>query len=239
MKVQREVINYNIHISVHVYAEEKLADNVLTPHSKNYGIHGKEIIGPLRKINGKNFLINNVQPQYSVGELWDWIEQKLYKDSMITYYDIRVLDFVREYNVVHKFLIFHNLRYRVDDLSKPLLYYLKKMNASNDEVVNIELLICSDAGSIFEDDGIRYYMHSRESGKHHVPHVHVDIRHEEDGAFSLVDGSQLSDGKIKNKDKKRIRQMILSHQKELLQYWNLHTDGLTADLNQSLGLIQY
>ena len=40
-----------IHFTVHVYAEEKLYDEVLIPHSRNYGIVGKNIIAPLRKIN--------------------------------------------------------------------------------------------------------------------------------------------------------------------------------------------
>lgn len=33
--------------------------------------------------------------------------------------------------------------------------------------------------------------------------------------------------------------MIKSKQKELIEYWNEHTDGLTVDLNQALGLIKY
>ena len=43
-----------IHFTVHVYAEEKLYDEVLIPHSRNYGIVGKNIIAPLRKINNSN-----------------------------------------------------------------------------------------------------------------------------------------------------------------------------------------
>lgn len=46
MKTKRRV-----RISVHVYAEETLVDEVLRLHSKQYGIQGKEIVSPLRKIN--------------------------------------------------------------------------------------------------------------------------------------------------------------------------------------------
>lgn len=229
-------MDYMVHINVHVYAEEKLEDSVLTPHSKNYGIIGKEIISPLRKINRKDYLLKNVQNEYSVCELWDWIERKLYEN---VFTPDNVLNFVREYNIVEKYLVFNNLRYTVGDESKPLKIYLQKMGVLETDIVNLELLVCADSGTVFKDDGIRYYMHSKESGKHNVPHVHVDIRHEQTGSFSIIDGTQLSDGKIKRSDKKRIQEKIKCKKKELLLYWNNHTDGLTVDLNQALGLIHY
>ena len=113
------------------------------------------------------------------------------------------------------------------------------MGISETETINIQLLISADAGTIFKDDGIRYYMHSKEAGKHNTPHVHVDIRHEVSGSFSIIDGKQLSDGKIKKNDIKKIERMIMNKNKEFLKYWDEHTDGLTVDLNQALGLIQY
>lgn len=232
------VMNYRFYITVHVYAEERLDDRVLRLHSKNYGIHGKDIIAPLRKINGKEYCIKNVQDMFSVEELWKWIDFKLYGNSLKSQNN-NILDFVEEYNIVKKYLIFNNLRYTVEDTNKPLLYYLHKMGISETETINIQLLINSDAGSIFEDDGIRYYMHSKEAGKHNTPHVHVDIRHEVSGSFSLIDGKQLSDGKIKKSDVKKIKRMIINKKKEFIKYWNEHTDGLTVDLNQALGLIQY
>ena len=43
-----------------------------------------------------------------------------------------------------------------------------------------------------EDDyGIRYYMHSRELGKHNEPHVHIDVRYEYFGSFSILHGRKL------------------------------------------------
>ncbi|WP_230399263.1 hypothetical protein [Novisyntrophococcus fermenticellae] len=51
-------MNYIFHITVHVYAEEKLDDRVLVLHSKNYGIVEKDIIAPLRKINGLTVDLN-------------------------------------------------------------------------------------------------------------------------------------------------------------------------------------
>lgn len=71
-------MNFVLHITVHVYAEEKLDDHVLTLHSKNYGIVGREIIAPLRKINGKEYCLKNVRDNFNVEELWNWIDFKLY-----------------------------------------------------------------------------------------------------------------------------------------------------------------
>ena len=231
-------MNYIFHITVHVYAEEKLADRVLVLHSKNYGIVGKDIIAPLRKINGKEYYIKNVQDEFKVEELWDWIDFKLYGNSLKSENN-DIIGFVQEYNIVEKYLIFNNLRYTIEDTNKPLLNYLHNMGISETEKINIQLLINSDAGTIFKDDGIRYYIHSKESGRHNTPHVHVDIRHEVSGSFSLIDGSQLSGEGIKKNDVNKIKKMINSKKKELVKYWNEHTDGLTVDLNQALGLIQY
>lgn len=231
-------MNFILHLTVHVYAEEKLDDRVLTKHSKNYGIVGKEIIAPLRKINGKEYCLKNVQDNFNVEELWNWIDFKLYGKSLKPENN-KILNFVQEYNIVEKYLIFNNLRYTVENTKKSLLYYIHKMGIAETETINIQLLVNSDAGTIFEDDGIRYYMHSKEAGKHNTPHIHVDIRHEISGSFSFIDGKQLSDGKIKKNDIKKIEKMIINNKEKLIKYWNEHTDGLTVDLNQAFGLIQY
>lgn len=70
-------MNIRIYIEVHIYEDEKRHDSVLVPHSKKYGIVGKDIIAPLRKINGKEIPLT-VKEDYSVGELWDCIEGILY-----------------------------------------------------------------------------------------------------------------------------------------------------------------
>ena len=174
-------MNFVLHITVHVYAEEKLDDHVLTLHSKNYGIVGREIIAPLRKINGKEYCLKNVRDNFNVEELWNWIDFKLYGKSLKS--DNNIFNFVQEYNIVEKYLIFNNLRYTVVNTKKPLLYYIHKMGISETEPISIQLLVSADAGTIFEDDGIRYYMHSKEAGKHNIPHIHVDIRHETSGSL--------------------------------------------------------
>ena len=72
-------MDLKIHVTVHAYAEEKLHDEVLVPHSGNYGILGKEIVAPLRRINGKSFSIRNVEADFSIINLWDWVDERIYE----------------------------------------------------------------------------------------------------------------------------------------------------------------
>ena len=65
-------ITYKIHVTVHVYAEDRLFDGILTRHSWEYGIHGKRIIVPLRRINNKLFKFLTTD-SFTVRELWDKI----------------------------------------------------------------------------------------------------------------------------------------------------------------------
>lgn len=231
-------MDLKIHVTVHAYAEEQLHDEVLVPHSGNYGILGKEIVASLRRINGKSFSIRNVEADFSIINLWDWVDERIYEigakfktDSVLTLAD--------EFSVIQKYLIFNGLRYSIGATEKPIAYFLHRMGHAIEDTIEIQLLLCMDAGSVFEDDGIRYYMNSREAGKHNEPHVHVDIRHETSGSFSIITGKKLLKGKIKTSDVRKIQMMIANHQAELINFWNEHTDGLTVDLDQAFGLIGY
>ncbi len=220
-------IIYRIHVTVHVYVEDHLADEVLIKHSRSYGIHGKEIVIPLRRINNKTIRLKTSN-SFTVEELWDKINAHLSRRGRIyssTYYE--------------KYLVFNNLRYSIENKDKPLHYYLQRMKVDDNGLVEVQLLLNMDAGEVLDDDGIRYYIHSKESGKHHKPHVHVDIRHEKSAVFSLLDGEQLDGDKIKKKDITKIQNRLEERREELLKYWNEHTDGLTVDLNQALNLIHY
>ena len=231
-------MNFVFNITVHVHIEDRLDDQVLVLHSNNYGIVGKEIIEPLRKMNGNEYCINDVQEDFTVQDLWDWIDIKLYGNSSKSE-NGNIFDLVREGDIVKKYLVFNELRYAIKDTKKPLVNYLSRMGISEKEIINIQLLVSSDAGELFNDDGIRYYMNSKEYGKHNIPHVHVDIRHKTSGTFSIIDGSRLSGKGIKKSDEKKIEEKIMSNRKDLIEYWNLHTDGLTVDLNQALRTIAY
>lgn len=231
-------MDLKIHVTVHAYAEEKLHDEVLVPHSGNYGIPGKEIVAPLRRINGKDFSIRNIGAEFSVRNLWDWVNERIYEIGAKFKTD-PVLTLADEFSVIQKYLVFNGLRYSIGATEKPITYFLHRMGHGIEDTIEIQLLLCMDAGSVFEDDGIRYYMNSREAGKHNEAHVHVDIRHEKSGSFSIITGKKLSKGEIRASDVRKIQMMIANHQAELINFWNEHTDGLTVDLDQAFGRIDY
>ena len=231
-------MDLKIHVTVHAYAEEQLHDEVLVPHSGNYGILGKEIVAPLRRINGKSFSIRNVEADFSIINLWDWVDERIYEIGAKFKTD-SVLTLAEEFSVIQKYLVFDGLRYSVDSTEKPITYFLRLMGCKIEDTIEIQLLICIDAETVFEDDGIRYYMNSKEAGKHNLPHVHVDIRHERSGSFSIITGEKLSGDRIRSSDEHKIRKMIAKRRAELFDFWNKHTDGLTVDLDQALGLIGY
>ena len=64
-------------------------------------------------------------------------------------------------------------------------------------------------------------MHSRERGKHNEPHVHVDVRHEYFGSFSILDGRKLTDDYIKAKDMKKIHKKIADDREQLIDKLNI------------------
>lgn len=193
-------MDLKIHVTVHAYAEEQLHDEVLVPHSGNYGILGKEIVAPLRRINGKSFSIRNIEADFSIINLWDWVDERIYEIG-VRFKTDPVLTLAEEFSVIQKYLVFDGLRYSVDSTEKPITYFLRLMGCKIEDTIEIQLLVCMDAGTVFEDDGIRYYMNSKEAGKHNLPHVHVDIRHERSGSFSIITGEKLSGDRIASVDK--------------------------------------
>lgn len=233
-------MNYRIRLTAHVYSEEELRDDLyLDNNSTNYGVVGEEIIAPLKAVNGHEISIENVPDAFSTRELWDLLDHMLYEKVESSYFD-NVLSFVQRSQSVEKYLCFNGLRYTVWALDKPLLELLHAMGHNESEPVEVQLLVCADAGEVGRDDGIRYFIRSKEAGQHNEPHVHVDIQHTESGTFSLITGEQLQkEEKVKEKNARKIKDMIFKHQKEWLKYWNEHTDGLSVDLNQVLGLINY
>lgn len=225
-----------INFTVHIYAEECLCDDLLIPHSRKYGIVGKEIIAPLRKINNKS-IVFDVSDSVSIEEFYQLIRRYIYSEKNNGQQEQTTLDFIQEYDILKIYFLKNGLRYSVADQSKPLEFCIQKLGMFN--TVDIQILVSSDAGTVFENHGIRFHINCREGKRHNEPHVHVEIRQEESGSFSLITMEQLSGSKIRKKDQKIIKETIENNQKDFLIYWNEHTDGLDVDLNQALGLINY
>lgn len=102
------------------------------------------------------------------------------------------------------------------------------------EDLHIFFMLSNQAGDIWVEDGLRYYMQSKEAGRHHLPHIHVDYRHESSATVSLYDGEMI-EGDIPKKVMKRVKEKVLNNKKYLMECWNKLTDGLRVDLNAYFG----
>lgn len=94
-----ETVNIQIDISVHAFAEDKLCDSVLD-NNDNYSIAGKEIILPLRRINGKTLYLSDVDENYKVYDFWKWISRMVYGTD-IDDADIKRLDHTGKYFICY------------------------------------------------------------------------------------------------------------------------------------------
>lgn len=102
--------------------------------------------------------------------------------------------------------------------------------------LRIFFVLCDQAGTIWHDDGLRYFMHSREAGRHNTPHIHIDYKNEKEVSLSLLDG-RILDGTIPNKALKIAQKRVADNQQFLLECWNKCTDGLHVDINHFLGTV--
>ena len=102
------------------------------------------------------------------------------------------------------------------------------------EDLHIFFMLSNQAGDIWVEDGLRYYMQSKEAGRHHLPHIHVDYRHESSATVSLYDGEMI-EGDIPKKVMKRVKAKVLNNKKYLMECWNKLTDGLRVDVNAYFG----
>lgn len=101
------------------------------------------------------------------------------------------------------------------------------------EQIVVFLIFNCQAGNIWNENGIRYDMHSREKKQHHTPHIHVKYRDNE-ASVSLITG-EIEDGLLPNKIHKVVKNKILNNQFFLLDFWNNKTDGIKVDLNVLFG----
>ncbi len=103
------------------------------------------------------------------------------------------------------------------------------------DILKIYFVFSNQAGEIWNDEGLRYYMHSREAGKHNEIHIHVDYKHKYSVSISLKDGSVL-DGDMPSKILKKAQKRIIENKRFLMECWNKMTDGIKVDINHYFGL---
>jgi len=78
-------------------------------------------------------------------------------------------------------------------------------------------------------------MNSKETGSHHIPHVHVDYKNESTASISLINGEVLV-GKLPSKILKKAKKQVTDNREFLLQCWEKYTDGFRVNINHSFGI---
>ncbi len=71
--------------------------------------------------------------------------------------------------------------------------------------------------------GIRIMMYFYDSGKHNLPHIHVEYQDDE-AVFSIEDANIIS-GNLPRKQKRLVQAWIELHQESLIIDWNLAISG--------------
>ena len=213
-------------IETHAYAEERLADEILDESlpddNQLCGILGPEIIVPLRR-NRRCKLEFKFTEKTTLRDVLNAVLIRL--DSLN--HGVRVA-FLKD-----------GLRYWVDNLDANFQTVLTKyLDPDHAGEISVAAYVSLDAGTIDEEDGIRYYMNSRESGRHHEPHVHIcDTSHEHEAVILIKDGRVI--GEFPSKLKKKALKRIMENQSFYLEQWNTLTDGIKIDINHFLGTINY
>jgi hypothetical protein len=219
-----------LNIETHVYAEEQLCDEMLNEclgdDVVSCGIVGPEIILPLRKKRHTRLLFN-----YS--------EESSIKDVVVAVYtEYGLLQFAEMFGIHFAFLS-NGLRYWIDNPAANFKTIIDKyLDTNGSGEISVGIYVSADAGRIDEKNGIRYYMKSKEKGRHHEPHVHVfAISSCKDASVIIRTGEVIGD--FPKKLARIASERVLSEQKFFLEKWNLLTDGLSVDVDHYLGLINY
>lgn len=213
-------------IEAHAYAEEKLCDE--TFEVPGFAIAGPESMEPLVSWRGRELEVT-YSDDMTIGEFRDSIVQHIYGKRF---------DEIPGY-VKFTFTVGHD-RAEINDPDRNFATLLQKyIDPQETGAMKVCFLVSHDAGVVYTENRLRFYMNSKEGNKHNQPHVHVkDVQHEFAASLDLFTGKVLA-GDMPAKLKKEAKRIISDKRDFFIQCWNLYTDGIRIDINHGLGLIQY
>lgn len=138
-----------------------------------------------------------------------------------------------EYGPLPLWIMQDRMLYGIQDLSLVFSSVLDMIQNDKTELL-IYLIYSHQAGYVIgAADGVKYRMYSKESGKHNVPHVHVEFGGDKKASISIKDGKVLA-GVVPKKVLKVVRKRIADNRYELLSAWKRVTDGIEIDLEYFL-----
>lgn len=219
-------ITIYVRVRVHAYADEELCDEVLLDVNQRSAINPPEVMNAVFGVKDQVFEVI-IDKSTSVKEfeaslhslIWGEKWKKTAKDFFEFYY------------------LFNGCRAVIIKPKVNILKYIRKyIDPVKTNHIEVAYYFCLDAGQIMEVENLRFYMHSKEKGRHNKPHVHVeDINKGVECSICILNG-ELLDGKIKKKDFRKAQKIINDNKDLFIDYWNKYTDGLDVDINYSLGL---
>lgn len=222
-------MNIIFDITIHVYAEECLRDEILDWNVADVGLFSFDTLLPLRRNRRFKMLY-----QYEASDtLFDVAHAIIERAD-----DVSLEERLLCETDVH--FLSNGLRYSIEDetaLFSPLVE--KHLDPENTGEIAVELLLCMDAGCICREGNLRYYVNSHEQGRHNEPHIHVsDKQHEYDASISILT-TDIFAGYLPPKLYREARKTIVAKHEFFLNAWNTLTDGLKIDINRALGHIAY
>ena len=117
-------------------------------------------------------------------------------------------------------LVYKNDLIFIFDLRMKIKNLVKIINSTN--LTFLLTIFIEKGGTVFNTKGMRFIIHSKENGKHHLPHIHV-IYNEFEVVISL-DGHVL-EGTLPKKKLKIAKEIIEDNKQSLLLEWNNLSDG--------------
>ena len=83
----------------------------------------------------------------------------------------------------------------------------------NGDNIELQLLISADAQEVCRSEGLLYYVHSHERGRHHLPHVHVTTTdHNQNAVIQIFNGEKL-EGNLKGKLLRKAKEQVNNNKK--------------------------
>lgn len=214
-------------IETHIYAEEVLKDDILDSSLpddiQSCGILGPKIVLPLRR-NKYCELDFEYTEKTTLSEVKEAVLERL--ESVDS--PVKIAFFIE------------NERYWIGDINARLSNLIQKyLDTNNVGKIRIGAYVSADAGAVWQEGKLRYFMHSREAGKHNRPHVHVrTVSNDYEASIDIESGIVLA-GKLPGKLLRAAKKKILSDKKYFIKCWNEMTDGLCPDINRHYGYIKY
>lgn len=217
----------------HLYAEERPMDWAFD-NTECCGVLSPEDFGALW--NHRNYHVQySFDEQSTIGDAVKFIVnvliEDIYDDEDQLYYSL-----FRD----RVFFWGNGERFFPENHKKSFIYLLDKyLDPKRSGIVYVDILARMDAGRVWLEDSLRYDMHAREGIHHNEPHVHVrDIQSNQEASISLYSQKVLA-GDLPKKLLKKAKSTVKKKQDYFINCWNEKTDGLVADINRYLGLIQY